>query len=170
MKILLSSWQWFGAVILAFATSPAAAQTILTATAVMPVRMEIVAACLVSVSDLDFGSYASNSTIPVLGQTNIELRCGPGITAEISLDGGTGLGGNTSRRKLTQESGIDRMEYDLYQDAGRTIHWGDRSGTNTNEILTTGAPQTVPIYGEIPAMQRVGDGTYSDVITVTVHY
>ena len=37
-------------------------------------------------------------------------------------------------------------------------------------VQSTGAPQTVPIYGRIPASQRVRDGTYSDTITVTVQY
>jgi spore coat protein U-like protein len=33
---------------------------------------------------------------------------------------------------------------------------------------TTGAPQTVPVYGQIPGGQRVRDGIYSDTITVRV--
>ena len=141
-----------------------------TATAIMPVTIEIVQACTVSASDMNFGAIASNSKTPVLGQTAIQLRCGAGATAEIALDAGTGAVGNTSRRRMSQDSGTDRMEYDLYQDPGRTIHWGDRSGRDTLEVLTTGAPQTVPIYGQIPAGQRVRDGNYSDMITITVHY
>ena len=170
MNIVLSHGQTFVIAILALATLPSSAQTNLTATAIMPVRMEITAACLVSVSDLDFGAYASNSTTAALGQTTIELRCGSGTTAEIALDAGTGTGGNTSRRRLRQDSGSDRLDYDLFQDPGRTTHWGDRSGVDTKEVQTTGQPQTVPIYGEIPARQRARGGTYSDMITVTVHY
>jgi len=141
-----------------------------TANAIMPVTIEIVQACTVSASDLDFGAYPSNSTTPALGQTTISLHCGAGVTVEVSLDAGTGPGGNTSRRRLEQEAGTDRLDYDLYQDPGRTIHWGDRSGRDTLEVLTTGEPQTVPIYGQIPAGQRAREGTYSDVITITVHY
>jgi spore coat protein U-like protein len=141
-----------------------------TATAILPVTMEIVQQCIVSASDLDFGAYSSDSKTPARGQTAIQLTCGSGVTAEIALDAGTGAVGNTSRRQMLQDSGTDRMDYDLYQDAGRTTHWGDRSGRDTLEVLTTGKPQTVPIYGEIPSRQRVRDGTYSDVITVIVHY
>ncbi len=170
MNILPNNGRKLVVVLLALATLPSSAQTNLTATAIMPVRMEIVTSCLVSVSDLDFGAYASNSTTAVLGQTTIQLQCGPGITAEIALDAGSGPGGNTSRRKLDQDSGVDRLDYDLFQDAGRTIHWGDRSGSDTKEVLTTGDLQAVPIYGEIPAGQRAREGTYSDMITVIVHY
>jgi spore coat protein U-like protein len=170
MNIVPTNGKKFVVAVLALATLPTSAQTNLTATAIMPVRMEIVASCLVSVSDLDFGAYASNSTTAALGQTTIELQCGAETTAEIALDAGTGSTRNTSRRRLQQDSGSDRLDYDLFQDAGRTIHWGDKSGSDTKEVLTTGAPQTVPIYGEILARQRARDGTYSDMITVTVQY
>jgi len=136
----------------------------------MPVRIEIVAACSVSAADLDFGPYASNSPTPAQGQTVIQLHCGPGSVAELSLDAGTGPGRNTSRRRMGQDLGSDRMDYDLYQDPGRTIHWGDRSGVDTLEVETTGLQQTIPVYGQIPARQRVRDGTYSDEITVRVFF
>src|SRR5687767_2838303 len=82
---------------LALAALPgiSAAQAIYTATAGMPVRMEIVASCSVSASDLNFGAYASNQSTPVQGQTAIQLLCGTGTLAEVSLDAGTGPGGST---------------------------------------------------------------------------
>ena len=136
----------------------------------MPVRIELVANCTVSAADLSFGAYASNSPAPVQGQTSIQLLCGPGAVAEVSLDAGTGPGGNTSRRSMEQDAGGTRLDYDLFQDPARTIHWGDRSGVDTLEVQTTGAPQTVPVYGRIPGGQRVREGTYSDTITVRVLY
>jgi spore coat protein U-like protein len=141
-----------------------------TDNAIMPITIEIVQACVVSAADLDFGVYASNSPTAVLGQTTIQLTCGAGVTAELSLDAGTGVGASTSNRRMEAEGGRGRISYGLYQDPGRTIHWGDRSGRDTLEVLTTGAPQTVPIYGQIPAGQREQDGSYSDMITITVHY
>ena len=155
---------------LAIAALPATsrAQTTLTTTAGMPVRVELVGFCNVSASDLDFGAYASNQNTPVQGQTAIQLQCSGGTVAELHLDAGTGPGGNTSRRRMEQDAGRDRMDYDLFQDPGRTIHWGDRSGVDTLEVQATGAPQTVPIYGQIPGGQRVRDGIYSDMITVRV--
>jgi len=144
------------------------AQTTLTATAGMPVRIELVGFCSVSAADLDFGAYASNAQTPVNGQTVIELRCSGGTVAELGLDAGSGPGGNTSRRRMEQDDGIDRLDYDLFQDPARTVHWGDKSGRDTLEVQATGAPQSVPVYGQIPARQRVRDGIYRDVITVRV--
>ena len=180
MRVLLEKCQRFVVVFLALTAFPATpAQRIpgeripqpgVTATAILPVTIEIVTACTVSATDLQFGALTSNSKSSVLGQTTIQLNCGVGATVEISLDAGTGPGGNTSRRRMEQDSGSDRLDYGLFQDPGRTIHWGDRSGRDTLEVQTTGAPQTVPIYGQIPGGQRVRDGIYSDLITVTVHF
>jgi spore coat protein U-like protein len=41
---------------------------------------------------------------------------------------------------------------------------------DTLEVVATGAQQTVPIYGQIPAGQRALEGTYSDTITLRVQY
>jgi spore coat protein U-like protein len=172
MGAIAENWRRFLVVGLAFAALPATprAQTItLTTTAGMPVRIELVGFCSVSATDLDFGAYASNTQTPAQGQTTIQLQCSGGTMAELRLDAGSGPGGNTSRRKMEQDGGVDRLDYDLFQDAGRTIHWGDRSGVDTLEVeATTGAPQTVPVYGQIRGGQRVRDGIYSDTITVRV--
>jgi spore coat protein U domain-containing protein, fimbrial subunit CupE1/2/3/6 len=156
---------------LALAALPATprAQTFST-TAGMPVRIELVGFCNVSASDLDFGAYASNQSTPAQGQTVIQLLCSGGTVAELSLDAGSGPGGNTSRRRMEQDAGSDRLDYDLFQDPGRTIHWGDRSGVDTLEVETSGAPQTIPVYGQVPGGQRVRDGIYSDTITVHVRF
>jgi spore coat protein U-like protein len=166
------SWR-FAAVVLALAALPptSRAQATYTATAGMPVRIEIVASCSVSASDLNFGAYSPKAQAPVQGQTAIQLLCGAATTAEVSLDAGSGPGGSTNRRRMEQEGGgSDRLDYDLYQDAGRTIHWGDRSGVDTLEVQTTGVPLTIPVYGQMPGGQRARAGTYSDTITVRVIY
>ena len=157
--------------ILALAALPATlrAQNF-SVTAAMPVRIELVGFCQVSASNLDFGAYASNQSTSVQGQTHIQLQCSSGTAAELRLDAGSGPGGNTNRRRMEQDAGTDRLDYGLFQDPGRTMHWGDRSGTDTLEVEATGAPQSIPVYGQIPGGQRVRDGTYSDTITVTVFF
>jgi spore coat protein U-like protein len=170
MGAIVENWRRFLVVGLALAASPATlrAQATLTVTAAMPVRIELVGFCNVSASDLDFGAYASNSQTPAQGQSVIQLQCSGGAVAELMLDAGSGPGGNTSRRRMGQDRGGDRLDYDLFQDPARSIHWGDKSGVDTLEVQTTGVPQTVPVYGKIPGGQRVRDGIYSDMITVRV--
>jgi spore coat protein U-like protein len=139
-----------------------------TATAGMPVRMEVIGSCIVAASDLDFGTYFAAGTMASLGQTDLQLRCPSGFAVEISLDAGTSGGRN--RRQMIADSGRGTLDYDLYQDAGRTIPWGDRSGRDTLELTATGEPQSIPVYGEIPAGQRATEGSYSDTITVLVQF
>jgi len=141
-----------------------------TADSAMPVKIEIIQACTISATDLDFGQYNLSSPSPALGQTQIRVTCGAGVVVELSLDNGLAPGPNTSRRRMRQDAGNDRLNYGLFQDAGRTMHWGDKPGVDTREMVTTGYPQTVPIYGEIPAGQRANDGTYSDEITVRLQF
>jgi spore coat protein U domain-containing protein, fimbrial subunit CupE1/2/3/6 len=136
----------------------------------MPVRIELVAVCTVTATDLNFGAYSPRSQAPLQGQSTIELLCGGPVTAEVSLDAGSGAGASTTNRRMEQEAGTDRLDYDLYQDAGRTIHWGTRSGVDTLEVQTTGLTLTIPVYGQIPGGQRAREGTYSDTITVRVVY
>lgn len=168
MRLIIRPWRGFVAVLSLLATGPATpAQTPpLTSNSVMPVTMEVVASCQVSASDLDFGAYRPDSPEAGRGQTVIQLTCAADLTVELLLDAGMGAAGNTRRRQMTQDSGPDRMDYDLFQDPGRRTHWGDKSGRDALELVTTGAPQVVTVYGEIPAKQRVRQGTYSDVITV----
>lgn len=172
MRTLGGNWQRYAVLYLALAALPAIVRAqgapTYTATAGMPVRIELVAFCSVSASDLNFGAYASNQNSPLQGQAAIELRCSAETRAELSLDAGTGIGGNTRRRTMRQQEGSDRLDYDLFQDPGRNEHWGNNSGRDTLEVVTTGLPQSIPVYGHIPGRQRVRDGTYSDTITVTV--
>jgi len=174
----MRNWRRFVSVFLALAAFPATHAQLLpdrirpgtSANAVMPVTLEVIQTCLVTASDLNFGNIASNSTTPVLGQTIMELTCGIGVSAEIALDAGTSPGNNTSRRQMLHDVGRGRLDYDLFQDAGRTMHWGNRSGSDTLEVLFEGKLRVLPIYGQIPAGQRVPEGNFSDMITITVHY
>jgi len=184
MLLLMRKWLRFVVVFLALTAFPAThAQRLpgqrigpdiirpgTSANAIMPVTLEVVVQCHVTATDLNFGAIISNSTTPVLGQATIELTCGTGTSAEIALDAGTSPGNNTSRRQMLLDAGRGRLDYDLFQDAGRTVHWGDRSGTDTLEVLFEGTLRVVPIYGQIPAGQRAVEGSYSDMITVTAHY
>lgn len=140
------------------------------ATSGMPVRIEIAGSCLVTASDLNFGTYDAQAGTPTRGQTSIALTCTAALGVEVGLDAGTTAGATTSDRKLNSLSGPDRLDYGLYQDPGRTLNWGDTSGVDTLELETTGQTQMVPVYGEIRPGQRAPAGIYGDVITVRVQY
>jgi spore coat protein U-like protein len=139
-----------------------------TATSGMPVRMEVAASCAVAASDLDFGAYNAGSALPVLGQSSLQLQCTPGLVAELTLDSGAAPGADTNRRQMLRVASGDRLDYGLYQDAARSVHWGDTPGVDTVEVPTTGALQAVPVYGRIPPGQNPQAGVYADEVTVRV--
>ena len=166
-RLLQRKWAVFIA-LSGMSVAPLAQQ--ITVVGAMPVMMEVAVQCHVTATDLDFGVYLSNSQVPVLAQGSITLLCSAGVAADVALDAGNGPGRNTSRRLMSQETGPDRLAYDLFQDAGRTVHWGDNPGSDTLQVLMTGVPVTVMVYGQISAGQRARDGTYSDIITVLVQF
>ena len=53
------------------------------------------------------------------------------------------------------------MSYEIFQDAGRTINWGNTTGTD----LTGTGNAAVTFYGLITAGQYVVPGTYTDTLT-----
>src|SRR5437868_748943 len=119
------NWRRTIALAVALAALPLALRgQVFTATAGMPVRMEVIGTCIITASDLDFGTYLANGNVAALGQTSLQLKCPSGFAVEISLDAGTSGGRN--RRQMSADSGPGSLNYDLYQDAGRTIPWGDR--------------------------------------------
>jgi spore coat protein U-like protein len=132
--------------------------------------MEVSAACVISASDLHFGVYNAFAATGAFGQTSIQLQCTPGLVAEVGVDAGTAPGASATNRQMVSLSGADRLDYSLYVDSGRRIPWGDTTGVDTLEIATTGVRQEVPVYGLIPAGQRVEAGVYGDEVTVRVLY
>jgi spore coat protein U-like protein len=65
-------------------------------------------------------------------------------------------------------SGGNRLDYNLYLDAARTIVWGD--GTNGTATYTAtpidGQVVSIPVYGRIPPRQNVAAGSYGATIRV----
>jgi spore coat protein U-like protein len=67
--------------------------------------------------------------------------------------------------------GPSQLDYQLYSDPTRTVVWGNIVGTDTVSGTAIGLPQTVDVYGRIPAGQnRIRDGGYVDTITATVTF
>jgi spore coat protein U-like protein len=125
------------------------------------------AQCVVQSAALPFGVYASSA---LQQNAQIGVACSAGTSYTISLDSGTGAGGNVAARKLTTADGANSLNYGLYQDAARTRAWGNSSGSDTVAGVGNGSAQNLPVYGYIPAGQAVRAGSYSDVVAITLSY
>ena len=125
--------------------------------------------CSVATSGMHFGTSRPNSAVPVDSIAKVQLSCDAGLayvlessTAQLNADGS---------RELRSGTAATDAAYFLHIDAARTRVWGDGTG-NTYVIrgVSTGAPEDIPIYGRVPALQPLGAGTYKDKVLVRVEF
>jgi spore coat protein U-like protein len=122
--------------------------------------------CLVSATDMDFGSTGTLATA-INGVSTITTRCTTGTPYSISLSNGQ-TGTSPTTRKMTQGTGA--ILYALYRDSARTLAWGDAIGTNTMSGTGIGSNQNFSVYGKVPTQATPSGGTYTDIVNVTVTY
>jgi spore coat protein U-like protein len=65
-------------------------------------------------------------------------------------------------------SGANVLTYNLYTSAARTVIWGDGTGGSSTISARSNSTTILDLFGQIPAGQDVGVGTYTDSITTTV--
>ncbi|QQR88794.1 MAG: spore coat protein U domain-containing protein [Myxococcales bacterium] len=124
-----------------------------------------------AIAGLSFGSYdVFGPNADTAG--SISYSCSgvlPGDVVRIDLS----IGGAPSYFPRQMQSGVHRLNYNIYLDASRTVVWGDGSGGSSTYgplIPADGAATTVNSYGRIPAGQDAYVGTYTDTIIVTMTY
>ncbi|HKM36029.1 MAG TPA: spore coat U domain-containing protein [Thiopseudomonas sp.] len=147
---------------LAFTTAQAA-----TVTAPMDVKIEILDACEINMAptELDFGQHGVLSSV-VNATSDMQVTCTTGAAYSIALSGGGS--GDINARVMTL--GTDEVEYQLYQEAGRTTVWGETIPTDTVASVGTGTEQDFTVYGQVPVQATPPAGIYTDTVTVTVDY
>lgn len=147
-------------------------------------RAEIVPGCLLgsgssdatTFGSLSFGQIASlPANLDVAsapGSGSIILQCSPGTVLTLSLNAGLNASSVGAGRYLAR--GTERLRYQLYQDAARSIIWGDGSNGGTRLSITFpsgGASQTYAVYARLFAVSPLPSaGIYTDTITVTLSY
>ncbi|WP_349380231.1 spore coat U domain-containing protein [Alcanivorax sp.] len=119
--------------------------------------------CQVSATDLDFGTR--NTPLAQVDSTStVTVRCTNTTDFDVGLNGG--LNGN---RQMS--NGTDQVDYELYQDAGRSVLWGNMPGTLQSGIgLGTGSAQNLTVYGRVFPDPSAEAGSYSDTVTVEVTF
>ena len=141
-----------------------------TATTVLPVSAVVIDACTVVATPLVFGNYNSISGGMLDAVSMVTPVCTLGTSYSIALDAGQGSGATAASRKLSGMDGA-ALQYTIYTDAGRNTVWGDNTGgTGWKTGAGTGLPQSIMMYGRIPAAQTAAAGVYADVVTVTLSY
>jgi spore coat protein U-like protein len=117
------------------------------------------AALITGVGDIDFGNYDPTDATPTDADGSVTIRATTGMIYTVYIG---------SDRSMTL--GADTLNYELYSDAARTSVWGSTEPTGETYTSSSNAEATHPIYGRLAALQDVGDGAYSDTVTITVEW
>ncbi|MCF6321025.1 MAG: spore coat U domain-containing protein [Rhizobiaceae bacterium] len=131
------------------------------------VRANVLTTCTVNATNMNFGSTGLLGT-NVDSSNIINVNCNSGLPYTIGLDGG--LSGAPSPALRQMVNGGDQVTYGIYQNAGRTIPWGDSIGTNTISSVGTGLNQVFTAFGRVPPQTTPPPATYTDTVVVTVTY
>lgn len=135
----------------------------------LDVSIEIVEACEVgTIAPINFGTQGTLAAV-VDAAGSVDVTCPNGVPYSIALDVGAGDGATLATRKMTGPDS-ETVNYSLYQNSDRSTVWGDEDSVNRLTSAGTGEAQTHPIYGRVPIQSTPAVGTYSDTVTVVVHY
>ena len=135
--------------------------------------MASAASCTAGASGVAFGLYNPLSSSANTSTGSVTVTCaGVGLLYSYTITLSAGAG-SYAQRQLTGTA--TPLNYNLYTNAGMTSIWGDgTAGTSTvtdSYVLTLGnAAKSYPLYANMPALQNVAAGAYSDSIIVTVSY
>lgn len=121
---------------------------------------------------VDFGEQ-SNLTLFVDAESTgsggaggIELTCNSSLAYSVSLDNGANP--QAGQRRVSR-GGLDFVSYELYQDAARSVRWGD--GPEARALTGTGAVQPLTVYGRVLAGQATpAAGSYVDTVRMTISW
>src|SRR5947209_15357512 len=132
---------------MAAASVPAVAST---ATTTFNVTATVQATCLISASNLGFGTYSGSA---IATTTTMSVTCTNGTTYNVGLNAGTASGATVSTRQMGGTVAGSLLNYGLFQDSGHATNWGNTVGTDTVAGTGNGAAQSLTVFGQIPATQ-----------------
>ena len=122
--------------------------------------------CGITANNLNFGNY-TGAQLPAT--TTLSVGCTSGTSYNVGLNAGTGSGATVTLRKMTGPAGA-LLDYRMFSDSAHNINWGNTVGANTVGGSGNNTIKNLTIYGEIPAGQSVGTGSYTDTIVATLTY
>ena len=120
---------------------------------------------------LTFTSQSSLSTSTLQADLSasqaIRLRCTPGVSLTMSIDGGLH---QATGRTLQLGATTKRLPYSLCVDAGCVGAIGINQAKSINVTATNMNDVRLPIYGQLTLPGNTPPGTYTDTLTVTLSW
>lgn len=146
-----------------------------TTTTTMSVSASVASACSVSATPMSFGPLNASSPGGVTSQATVTVTCANGTGYNVALNGGFGAFSNSRHMVLNMSANVG---YSLTHDAVGMLPWGDSGFGDTFAAGTvqagtgTGVAQNYTVYGATGAasVNPLPPGSYTDTVTVTVHF
>jgi spore coat protein U-like protein len=141
------------------------------------VSTTVPAVCSISTAAITFAPYDPvnvHATVPDDQAGTIIIRCVRG-TAGISIDLGGGANNSGGQRRMVNRSSPSTfLNYEVFQDMGRTLVWGrgdNGSVRSGSDLEGTGTDVYVTMYGRIPPAQISAlPGTYNDTLVSAINF
>lgn len=134
----------------------------------LQVSARVVANCSVSAAALDFGPIGTLDRA-VDARTQLRVQCDNTTPYQIGLDAGQNGGGNVNARRMVH-AGAGSVRYQLYQNPGHNLVWGDTLNVDTVKNFGNGQIQTFTLYGQVPVQPTPPAGTYTDNVTIILTF
>lgn len=140
-----------------------------TATANFQATATVSSSCVVTATNVNFGTITPDATGSATANGVITSRCSNKVGYTLSLNAGAGT---IAARKMAGATAgnTDQLAYNLYTDAGATEVWGDGATGSTVGLTGNGADQTSTVYGKLSLNQYIKPDNYADNLTVTLSY
>lgn len=142
-------------------------------TATFDVTIRIIANCIISANNLDFGQSQGVLNTAVNVNSTLSVTCSNTTPYNVGLNAGTGTGSvGTTRYMSSLANGVTNLatiQFNLFQAAGSTI-WGNTQGTNTLGGTGNGSAQSLTVYGNVPPQTTPMPDSYRSTITATVYF
>lgn len=131
-------------------------------------KLALAACSFVGVTPINFGTYDVFARSPNNnGVGSISINChGGGSSFVVRLS----TGQSNSYLSRVMMSGGNRMYYNLFTSAARTVVWGNGTGGSATMGIYNNSVSTLNIFGQIPEGQDASVGMYMDNIIVTVDF
>lgn len=123
--------------------------------------------CVIHAGNLDFGN---NSVLNGRRRTSsaLNVQCTANNPYRISLNGGQN--GTVAQRRMKNPATGETVNYSLSGSADGAP-WGDGTlGTVMVGGTGSGAVQSVPVHGAVPAQRTPSPGNYRDTVTATLYF
>jgi spore coat protein U-like protein len=140
--------------------------------------------CMASTSGLAFGPYRPLSFAGKLDSSDVTSDASVVVSC-IGIAGGgsytvtlgpspVGAGDRISTRYMAGPAGGEDMAFNIYQDPGHTIVWGDGMTAGSplsGQVAPGDSTHTHTVYGRIPGGQnKLRPGAYATWLTMTVAF